>query len=343
MPYQHLVFTVPMFLRPFYTYNFKLMITIQFAAVSASLRHFTKSRKVSSFWLGVIQYCGALLNQNPHIHVVAPCGGLLLDDSGYKEFCYYYAKTLSSTYTAFFLKKLRRAYKQGKLELPPRYARFDTFKKFTYFINNQVTTIKIRQSFNNDLSPHAHFIENVCPEVSNPKYKSWCVYAAPIRKDCAPFAYIVRYLHHPPISQHKIIETRRDRIVIRVKHPITGIKENFRFKPNEFMRLFLATFPPKGFHAVRRGGLLAPVHRTKFAKLKKFLKNRYPKIIPVKDDILSQMYNYKIKEQPKTCECGGNIVFFTRLHPGHWIYDYYTKQELKKLSYQELKDFLDTS
>ena len=347
MPYQHIVFTLPLFVRPFFDTNFKLMVKIQFDSASEALAKFARSKGVESFWLGVFQYCGVLLNQNPHIHIIAPCGGLTLDGSSFKEFCYYHALTLSKFYTAIFLAKLRDAYKSGELYLPSQYVHLDTYDKFNRFIDKNVRRIKKEQRSNKP-SIHAHFIADICPDVGDPRYRSWNVYAGAVRKDRAPFGYIVRYLHHPPISQYKIkvIDTRRDRIVIHVKNPITGLKEDFHFTPDQFMERFCAQFPPKGFHAVRRGGLMAPRKKALFQKLCDLVKDLYPNMISAKDDILAQMYKYKVKDTGiRVCKCGGELVTVKRLKRNHWIYDLYSRDKLKELSYAELKLILldDTS
>ena len=137
--------------------------------------------------------------------------------------------------------------------MPTCYRNLTSYQLFTRFINSNVTYIQKLRDTNLELSVNAHFIKDICPEVSNPRYHSWCVYAGAVRKDRNPFGYIVRYLHHPPISQHKIIETRRGKIIIRVKHPTTGLKENFTFTSDEFMKLFLAQFLPTSSPPLRYG------------------------------------------------------------------------------------------
>ena len=113
------------------------------------------------------------------------------------------------------------------------------------------------------------------------------------------------------------------------------------------MERFCAQFPPKNFHAVRRGGLMAPRHKKgKFQKLCELLKGVYPNMISAKDDILSQMYSYKVKDTGiRVCECGGELVKVKHLKRNHWIYDLYSRDQLKELRYSELKLILldDTS
>ena len=88
---------------------------------------------------------------------------------------------------------------------------------------------------------------------------------------------------------------------------------------------------------------MAPVYKAKFQKLKALLVGRYPNLVPADIDIRSQMYNYHIKKQPKICECGGNIVFFTRLRDNHPLLLSHTPDQIKELSYNELNRILDTS
>jgi len=343
MNYQHIVFTIPIFLRPFFIVNFKVMTNIQFKAISIALKEYARSRCVLSFWVAVYQHCGEHLTLNPHLHVIAALGGLLLDHSAFKPLPYYYAKQLSKIYTTVFLKKLRRAFKQGKIVLPNKYAHLSSYALFTRFIDANVKAINVKQALHQlkGNSVHSHFIEQFCPSTLNsPQYKAWNVFAAPVKGN-APFAYIVRYLHHPPITQTKIISNLRNRIVLRLKNKTTGLTERVVWTPEQFMKRFCDQFPPKGFHNVRRGGLLAPSNTKLFNLLKHFLANCYQHMIPAYDDIRSQMYNYNIhknKQQAKTCpDCGGNIVFFKRLHPNHPIYSFITKDNIKVLSYKELK------
>ena len=69
-------------------------------------------------------------------------------------------------------------------------------------------------------------------------------------------------------------------------------------------------------------------------------------MISAKDDILAQMYKYKVKDTGiRVCKCGGELVTVKRLKRNHWIYDLYSRDKLKELSYAELKLILleDTS
>jgi len=341
VPYQHIVFTLPLFIRPFFSTNFKPLVDLQFASASAALTRFAATKKTQIFWFAAFQFCGEIMNRHPHLHFLVPCTGLSFDGQSLKDFCYYHAKTLSYNYTKTFIKKLLRLAKKGLLVLPPEYAHLDSPDKLCKFILDSVAANeKLREK--NVPSDNLDFIKSVCPDISNPSFRYWCVYCAQVRKEDAPFGYIVRYLHHPPITQAKIVSLNR-RVSCRFKNPVTGFKQYFHFSYDEFLDRFLDQFFPKGFHAVRRGGLLASCHKAKMQKLRELVAERnkasHKLILP--NPLSSQMFAYKIKkarQKKRTCSCGGTKRFFKNFCHNHWVFQFLAALNINinDLRYSEL-------
>ena len=324
LPYQHIVFTLPMFVRSLFLTNFKLMTKIQFKAIAYALNKFAKTRGVQSYWIATFQFCGSLLNLHPHIHVIAACGGLSIDEQSLRTFCYYHAKTLSTNYTSFFLNSLRRHFLLNHLVMPKELEHITSIELYDQFIQTETQKIESLQKQNKP-SPHLKFIKVHYPTMGDPAFKSWNVFAAKVNQVGAPFGYIVRYLHHPPISQHKIVSTKHQ-VTLRMPDPKTGLFATFKFSFDEFLSKLLLQFFPKNFHAVRRGGLLASRFTEKFALLKNIVLSQTPKDIVISTlfSIQSQLNKLFHPRKSSCSDCHtplswlanipSNSYFFT-LHP----------------------------
>ena len=171
---------------------------------------------------------------HPHIHCVVPGGGISADGSRwiacrkYRKSFFLPVKVLSVFFRKRFLRHLRRAFHNGKLQ------------------------------FHGELKPLARpeAFEALCENVSHTK---WVVYAKP------PFGgpeqvlkYLARYTHRVAISNRRILSIQDGRVTFAWKDYADGNQtKTMTLEAVEFIRRFLLHVLPSGFVHIRHFGFLA--------------------------------------------------------------------------------------
>jgi hypothetical protein len=86
VPYCHVVFTLPATCHPLALQNPRLVYTLLFQAVAATLQTIARDPKhlgAEIGFLGVLHTWGQTLHHHPHIHCLVPAGGLAWDGTAW--------------------------------------------------------------------------------------------------------------------------------------------------------------------------------------------------------------------------------------------------------------------
>jgi Putative transposase. len=242
--YFHIVFTIPEQLNSLTLFNQKEMYSILFTAVSETLLELAKDKKYLNANIGfttILHTWGQNLMYHPHIHCIAPGGGLSRDNSNWiksKKKFFIPVKVLSRKFRGKYLFYLNELYKKNKL-------------KFTTKINE----LQVKDIF------------NVFKDILYKK--EWVVYSKP------PFSsaeyvlqYLGRYTHRVAISNNRIIKVDKEKVVFKWRDYKDKSKEKIMsLKPEEFIRRFSMHILPDRFVKIRHYGILG--NRNKKLKFKR--------------------------------------------------------------------------
>jgi Putative transposase/Transposase zinc-binding domain len=251
--YYHLVFSLPHTLVPLVWQNKKILFTLLFEAMAATLLEVAADPKhlgAEIGFLSILHTWGQTLQPHPHVHCVVPGGGLSSDHQRWITSSAQFflpVKVLSRVFRGKFVEGLRRA------------ARFDqlTFHGECLFLADP-------QAF-------AAFVRTLFRE-------DWVVYAKP------PFGgpehvlqYLARYTHRVAISNHRIEAVTDSHVTFRWKdYAHHGRGRTMTLTGEEFLRRFVQHVLPKGFPRIRYFGWLANRRRKNLLPLCRLLLAQVP-------------------------------------------------------------------
>jgi len=240
--YLHIVFTIPEELNIFCRYDPNFCYSLLFRAAWETLNTFAKDEK----WLGaragasmVLHTWGQNLSLHPHVHCIAPAGGLDADGNwthpkkgGVEKGFLFPVKAMSRVFKAIYLRQFMTAWEAGKLKLPPS----------TPATKKDITRWR-----------RARY------------QQAWVVYAkAPFAGPETVVEYLGRYTHKTAISNHRILDIGPDKVSFRYKDYRTGGgQKTMRLAGVEFLRRFCLHILPPGFRRMRHYGILSNFHKAK--------------------------------------------------------------------------------
>jgi len=234
--YFHVIFTLPHRLNPLAQCNPAEVYNLLIQSATETLQQFADKRWQGTLGITVVLHTwGQKLDQHIHLHVIVT-GGVLTHDqqrwiSAPKNYLFK-VENLSKVYRSKFCDKLKTAFEQNKLMLPP-------------------------DKTGHDDDPQRTLLEQL---YSHP----WVVYCKP------PFAgpeavlkYLSRYTHRIAISNRRLLAIEQGEICFLWKDYKDHCKEKtMRLSAQEFIRRFLLHVLPKGYVRIRHFGLLAGRYRT---------------------------------------------------------------------------------
>ena len=248
--YFHLVFTISHALNLLVRYNMKLMLTILFASVNATLQTFAADPQWrlngKLGYIAVVHTWNQLLCDHYHLHCLVPGGALSKDKlkwtpSGEKFL--FKVESLAKRFKNEFVFKVQQAYDQGQLKFPPDWTRVQIRTRFAALVQ------KIRK-------------------------EDWIVYAkTPFAGPEKVLEYLGRYTHRVAISNRRIVSISNGKISFTYKdrkNPDKNGKAEVKEKTHsadEFISRFLLHVLPKGFMKIRYFGFLSPAHKKKNLKI----------------------------------------------------------------------------
>ncbi len=238
--YFHVVFTLPAEIARLAYANKKALYGLLFKAsaetvtiIAADPRHLGARVGMTS----VLHTWGSAMTHHPHIHMIAPGGGLSQDGTRWvscRPGFFLPVRVLSRLFRRLFLEGLAALHRAGKLAF---FGDLD------------------------GLSDPGAFADWLAPL----RKSEWVVYAKPpFGGPEAVLAYLSRYTHRVAISNTRLVSADAETVAFRWKD--YRIKRGDRMKvmrlaTGEFIRRFLIHVLPAGFHRIRHYGLLASAAR----------------------------------------------------------------------------------
>jgi predicted Zn-ribbon and HTH transcriptional regulator len=236
VPYYHLVFTLPAVIGAIAFHNKATVYDLLFRAAAETLTTIAADPKHLGARIGltaVLHTWGSALTHHPHVHVIAPGGGLSPDGPRWiacKPGFFLPVRVLSRLFRRLFLDGLAALHKAGRLALL-----------------GGLAPLAENRAFNAALAPL--------------RRSDWFVYAKrPFAGPQAVLAYLARYTHRVAISNSRLIAL--DDAGVTFKWKDYRIKGRDRLRTMtldgaEFIRRFLLHVLPSGFHRIRHYGLFA--------------------------------------------------------------------------------------
>ena len=236
VPYYHLVFTLPAALADIAYQNKAAVYDLLFKASSETLITIAADPRHLGARVGAISVLhtwGSALTHHPHVHMIAPGGGLSLDGQRWvacRPGFFLPVRVLSRLFRRLFLEKLMTAFDAGQLQFFAAQADLSARNAFTAF-----------------LAPLRKL--------------EWVVYSKrPFGGPEAVLAYLARYTHRVAISNSRLIALQDGAVAFRWKdYRIKGRdrQKTMTLAVPEFIRRFLIHVLPSGFHRIRHYGLFA--------------------------------------------------------------------------------------
>ena len=236
VPYYHLVFTLPAAVADIAYQNKATVYDLLFKASSETLITIAADPRRLGARVGAISVLhtwGSALTHHPHVHMIAPGGGLSLDGLRWvacRPGFFLPVRVLSRLFRRLFLEKLMAAFDAGQLQFVGVHA---------------------------DLSARDAFMAFLAPL----RATEWVVYCKrPFGGPEAVLAYLARYTHRVAISNSRLIALQDGAVAFRWKdYRIKGRdrQKTMTLPVPEFIRRFLLHVLPSGFHCIRHYGLFA--------------------------------------------------------------------------------------
>ena len=235
--YFHLVFTLPHNLNPILLSNKRITLHILFSAVSETLQAFAKDPQWrlggQIGFIAVLHTWSQTLMDHFHLHCLIPAGALSFKKDRWipaKESFLFRIQSLAKAFKKSYLKKLQRAYQNGKLIFP------------------------------GNMSPYQQEFEKLLHSLSKPQ---WIVYAKrPVAGPEQVLEYLGRYTHRVAISNNRILSIDHGKVTFTYRdREKNNETRKMTLDAHEFIRRFLLHILPMGFMKIRYFGFLS--HKNK--------------------------------------------------------------------------------
>ena len=234
--YYHVVFTLPAAIGAIAFHNKAAVYDLLFTTAAEALIAIAADPKHLGARIGltaVLHTWGSALTHHPHVHVIAPGGGLSLDGSRWiacKGGFFLPVRVLSRLFRRLFLDRLAALHAAGRLVLL-----------------GQLAPLAENSAFDAALAPL--------------RRAEWVVYAKrPFAGPQAVLAYLSRYTHRVAISNSRLVALDDNGVTFKWKDYRVDGRDRFKtmtLDPAEFIRRFLLHVLPSGLHRIRYYGLFA--------------------------------------------------------------------------------------
>src|SRR6476619_1625883 len=240
VPYFHVVYTLPAQIGDIAYQNKAVIYDLLFKASAETTLTIAADPKhlgARIGFLSVLHTWGSALTHHPHVHMIVPGGGLSPDGSTWvacRSNYFLTVEVLSALFRRLFLEMLVAAHDAGRLRFFGDYVRLADKAAFDAFLT------PLRQV-------------------------DWVVYAKePFAGPEQVLRYFSRYTHRIAISNRRLLSADENGVTFkykdyRIEGP--GRYKTMTLATEEFIRRFLITVLPKGFHRIRHYALLANGNR----------------------------------------------------------------------------------
>jgi len=286
--YFHLVFTLPKQIADIAYQNKREIYNLLMRVSADTVIKIASDPKHLGAQIGitsVLHTWGSAMTHHPHVHMIAPGGGLSPDGLKWiacrKNF-FLSVRVLSRLFRRLFLEGLSKLHQTGRLK----------------FFGNHADLMD-RATFNDLLKPLRKI--------------NWVVYAKePFAGPKAVLAYLSRYTHRVAISNSRLIRFDANRVTFRVKDYRVdgpGRHKTMTLKTDDFIRRFLIHVLPKGQHRIRHYGFFGNGNRAaNIARIRGLLRAKPPDTdhgdggpVETTDE------QHRILPLPCPC-CGGRLI-----------------------------------
>src|SRR5262245_33745471 len=293
VPYFHIVFTLPSAIGDIAYTNKAAIYDLLFKAaaetmltIAADPKHLGARIAITA----VLQTWGSAMTHHPHVHMIAPGGGLSPDGKRWiatKPHFFLPVLVLSRLFRRLMLEKLAAAHEAGKLAFFGEHAHLADAKVFAAY-----------------LAPL--------------KRTRWFVYSKrPFAGPKAVLAYLARYTHRVAISNSRLIAADRQSVTFKVKDYRVegpGRTTTMTLATHEFIRRFLVHVLPRGFHRIRHYGFLAGgVREANLAQARQLL--HATGLTDAEDETGADNMAASATASPCPC-CGGRMIVVEAFEAG---------------------------
>jgi hypothetical protein len=285
-PYAHVVFTMPRLLAPLALQNKKLVYSLLFRTSAETLIEVARNPKRLGAEIGffsVLHTWSQKMEHHPHVHCVAPAGGLSLDHKSWVQPRHRFflpEKVLGRVFRGKLRAALEDAFTKGEIDFHGQLQHLSDPKAFHSFV---------RQQF------HHEWVVHCKPPFGGPEYV---------------LRYLGRYTHRVAISNHRLVSFADDNVTFLWRDRAHGNREGPMTLPaDEFLRRFLLHLLPKGFVRIRNFGFLAHRRRAALLPLCLHLLGSAPQTTTASDRCAAEPI-----APLWTCpRCGGRMILVMRL------------------------------
>jgi hypothetical protein len=289
--YYHVVFTLPAAIAAIALQNKAVIYDLLMKAAAETLTTIAADPKRLGGRIGftsVLHTWGSALTHHPHVHVVAPGGGLSPDGQRWiacKPRFFLPVRVLSRFFRRRFLEGLHALHEAGRL---------------AFF--GDLAALADPDAFRARLAPL--------------RRAEWVVYAKrPFGGPQAVLAYLSRYTHRVAISDSRIVAFDGQRVAFRWKDyrvrasaPGAWIK-TMTLPVDEFIRRFLLHVLPDGFHRIRHYGFLAGAARAEtVARIRQIIDHVHPTEEAAQPTVDEQLGGDNVRTdtgKERACPCCG--------------------------------------
>jgi hypothetical protein len=299
VPYYHLVFTLPAPIAAIAYQNKAAVYGLLFRAAAETLATIAIDPRHLGARIGftsVLHTWGSAMTHHPHLHIIAPGGGLSPDGARWiacRPGFFLPVRVLSRLFRRLFLEGLAALHGAGRLAFHGDLA---------------------------DLTEADAFAALLAPL----RRADWVVYAKrPFGGPEAVLAYLARYTHRIAIANSRLVAMDRHGVTFHWKDYLArsagkAWRKTMTLTAPEFIRRFLLHVLPDGFHRIRHYGMLASSRRADTIV-------RISQIIaaPTLDDIArddvpvaAAQPEQASEPHPPCPRCGGRMILVERFAPG---------------------------
>ena len=298
--YYHLVFTLPAPIATMAFQNKAEVYGLLFRAAAETLATIASDPRHLGARIGftsVLHTWGSAMTHHPHLHIIAPGGGLSPDGSRWiacRPGFFLPVRVLSRLFRRLFLEGLAALHAAGRL------------------------------TFHGDL-PHLVEADAFAAMLAPLRCADWVVYAKrPFGGPEAVLAYLARYTHRVAIANSRLVAMDRHGVTFRWKDYRARSagkvwRKTMTLTAHAFIRRFLLHVLPDGFHRIRHYGLLASSRRADtIARIRQIMAAATPATTTAdREAEIAAKQSDPVDERRPPCPCcGGRMILVERFAPG---------------------------
>ena len=300
VPYYHLVFTLPAPIAAVAYQNKAEVYGLLFRAAAETLATIAIDPRHLGVRIGftsVLHTWGSAMTHHPHLHIIAPGGGLSPDGARWiacRPGFFLPVRVLSRLFRRLFLEGISSLHTTGRLAFHGDLA---------------------------DLTEADAFAALLAPW----RRADWVVYTKrPFGGPEAVLAYLARYTHRVAIANSRLVAMDRHGVTFcwkdyRARSAGKTWRKTMTLTAPEFIRRFLLHVLPDGFHRIRHYGLLASSRRAEtIARIRQIIAAATPAATEAdREAEISAERSDPVDERRPPCPCcGGRMILVERFAPG---------------------------